>query len=68
MATKDELFQRVLARIDRRLQNPAYAGYAVKDALRAHRDSLFAEGGDLDIDNLNHCLRNIDRAVKRRAR
>jgi hypothetical protein len=64
--SKQELFQRALSKIDRRIQNPACAGHA-KKALFELRQYLFEQKTDDEqralFDELNYRLRNIDRAV-----
>jgi hypothetical protein len=67
--TTQELFLRAIDRIDRRIQNPAYAGYP-KDVLWDLRKSLFEQKTDeeqqAELDEMDYCLRNIDRMARRR--
>jgi hypothetical protein len=71
--TMQELFQRALDKIDRRIQNPAYAGHHAKEALWDIRKDLFEQQvPDTEEErraycaDLDHCLRNMDRSVRRR--
>jgi hypothetical protein len=69
--TLQELFVRALGKIDRRIQNPAYAGHHAEEALWEIRKDLFEqqmtdEERRAYFDDLDHCLRNIDRSVRRR--
>ena len=70
--TMQELFLRALGKIDRRIENPAYTGHA-KEALWDIRKDLFEQQiPETDEErrayyaDLDHCLRNMDRSVRRR--
>jgi hypothetical protein len=69
--TMRDRFQRALDKIDRRLENPAYSDYE-KKALWENRNSLFEQKAETDeerlaqFDELDWCLRNIDRSMRQR--